>query len=72
VSGDMPRENAGVAGRRRIYPSRDSVQHGCGLRVGWSRTCSTISMEILRIYILNEWKEDLSSHGKGQLSMKTL
>jgi hypothetical protein len=40
--------------------------------VGGSRTCCTISMEILRIYILKEWKEDLSSYGKGQLSMKTL
>jgi hypothetical protein len=40
--------------------------------VGGSRTCCTISMEILLIYILKEWKEDLSSYGKGQLSMKTL
>jgi hypothetical protein len=40
--------------------------------VGGSRTCCTISMEILPIYKLKDWKEDLSSYGKGQLSMKTL
>jgi hypothetical protein len=27
-------------------------------------------MEMLLIYILNYWKEHLSSYGKGQLSMK--
>jgi len=27
-------------------------------------------MEILLIYILKDWKGDLSSYGKGQLSMK--
>jgi hypothetical protein len=43
-----------------------------GFLVGGSRTCCTISMEILLIYILKDWKEDLSSYGKGQLSMKTL
>jgi hypothetical protein len=32
----------------------------------------TISMEILLIYILKDWKEDLSSHGKRHASMKTL
>jgi hypothetical protein len=28
--------------------------------VRWSRTCCTISMEILLIYILKYWKEHLS------------
>ena len=32
----------------------------------------TISMEILLIYILKDWKEDLSSYGKRHASMKTL
>lgn len=40
--------------------------------VGWSRTCCSISMEILLIYIVKDWKEHLSSYGEGPISMKTL
>jgi hypothetical protein len=54
------------------HSSKASMMMKTEENVGGSRTYSTVSMEILLIYILKDWKEDLSSYGEVQLSMKTL